>query len=675
MSGALHIGDDNQWVTLGSAPRLGFGTQGFTIEMWVRLDELKSNSIHLLGSTNFTYPDSFNLLIGSDGKPWVGHESNYLNARKPVTAGHWFHLAYRYDGSGDGPNGGQLLINGVIDVSSNFEMKGQVKADLFLGPGPLALGSVSGGFDITELRFWPGPRSDGKIREQMFSRWDSRDRGIAAYWPLDSENRFESPMQSGVVVPSTEFGFIEDDSVPVDLDRDAVTQGLLKGESSVTLDENRDLIGLDIFTAEVWVFGDQKPDELYNSPVLSQHGAPTGWELRAAAGMAEFLITINGEHLTVGWSADPTPGWFHVAGVYDKSQIRLVINGIVVSRLSVTGELAHYERPVTVGRNRNWPARAFQGALAEARIWKTARTDAQIWSQLFTRAGGNEPGLVAVLPLDDWPTGSVRDLVSETSHPVDNPLASVRRAPPLEAIADADPETNEPTETEQLENLRTERIELLRRVERAEILLGEMDELEELAEKGRQAQSEVQELRTQVAELQNAQPDEITSPDRELEPGETTLQSLINQTRAQIEAARVAVNQGGGVYRLRDVTMDLRVIPAAGGETVIIPDRKELVDLSGGELSHLRLDFSSTDIGQAEPVLVKVPDVSGYTQVLARRKLSEVGLLTEVMLEALSEDRKSQARRVVDQLPQAGTDVSPQSTVTIFVGRLATSST
>lgn len=51
-----------------------------------------------------------------------------------------------------------------------------------------------------------------------------------------------------------------------------------------------------------------------------------------------------------------------------------------------------------IGRSA-WPQDGyFQGQLAEVRVWKVARTEAELQRDLSRKPSGSEPGLVAYLP-------------------------------------------------------------------------------------------------------------------------------------------------------------------------------------------------------------------------------------------------------------------------------------
>ena len=91
--------------------------------------------------------------------------------------------------------------------------------------------------------------------------------------------------------------------------------------------------------------------------------------------------------------------WYHVAGVVDTQEgvIRVFINGVEVAR-SAFPKTAMWrsELPLRIGwaHEEDKQYASFTGEIDEIRIWKVARTPAQIRNAMFTPLRGDEPGLV-----------------------------------------------------------------------------------------------------------------------------------------------------------------------------------------------------------------------------------------------------------------------------------------
>ncbi len=124
------------------------------------------------------------------------------------------------------------------------------------------------------------------------------------------------------------------------------------------------------------------------------------------------------------------PGeWVHVAAVSGPSGMKLFANGVLVATHAGTNSFA------AVGNGRNYLGQAnthdyvgpdgfghgdalFRGQMSEIRLWKLARTEAQIQTNLFTRLTGTESGLAALYNFAD-PANPGRDA---TGHGYDGTL-------------------------------------------------------------------------------------------------------------------------------------------------------------------------------------------------------------------------------------------------------------
>jgi len=130
----------------------------------------------------------------------------------------------------------------------------------------------------------------------------------------------------------------------------------------------------------------------------------------------DWVIRLNGEGELYFWSEkggdDYQPQmpvalaenqWHHVAAVIDRPQrlLRLYLNGVlIIEELDMPNQSATTEAPIEVG------ALAYSGEYAkgyidEVRIWKVARTEAQIRETMLTRLRGDEPGLVGYWTFED----------------------------------------------------------------------------------------------------------------------------------------------------------------------------------------------------------------------------------------------------------------------------------
>ena len=111
-----------------------------------------------------------------------------------------------------------------------------------------------------------------------------------------------------------------------------------------------------------------------------------------------------------------TGQWCHITAVSGPGTMKLYFNGELVG----TKAVADSADAVLPNQMNNWlgrasqsegrPAARFRGAMAEVRVWGTARTPAQIQEQMFRRLSGSETGLLALWNFAD---GTARDVTGQ----------------------------------------------------------------------------------------------------------------------------------------------------------------------------------------------------------------------------------------------------------------------
>jgi len=139
----------------------------------------------------------------------------------------------------------------------------------------------------------------------------------------------------------------------------------------------------------------------------------------------------NGGRPAVGGTFGTTYGtvalaantWMHLAMTYDRTTLRLYVNGVRVSSLTSTGAIASSTNPLQIGGDRLY-GQFFQGMIDEVRVYNVALTQAQIQTDMNTPVGGTPP------PPDSTPPNvaitaptqgsNVTNLVSVSANASDN---------------------------------------------------------------------------------------------------------------------------------------------------------------------------------------------------------------------------------------------------------------
>ena len=96
--------------------------------------------------------------------------------------------------------------------------------------------------------------------------------------------------------------------------------------------------------------------------------------LCAAVPGPSFLVNTTGGVLSIAAHRDLTPGWHHLAGVYDGHSMKLFVDGALVGERSGSGSIQMNQVGVSIGRLGRGAAR-FRGSVDEVRISSIARSD------------------------------------------------------------------------------------------------------------------------------------------------------------------------------------------------------------------------------------------------------------------------------------------------------------
>jgi hypothetical protein len=86
--------------------------------------------------------------------------------------------------------------------------------------------------------------------------------------------------------------------------------------------------------------------------------------------------------------------WYHVAGVYDGTDLKVYVNGQLESSLNYSIPLTFTSNELKIGGGISNNTEYFPGDITEVRMWNIARSDAEISANYNKQLTGNEMGLI-----------------------------------------------------------------------------------------------------------------------------------------------------------------------------------------------------------------------------------------------------------------------------------------
>lgn len=171
---------------------------------------------------------------------------------------------------------------------------------------------------------------------------------------------------------------------------------------------------------------------------------------------------------------------------------------------------------------------------------------------------------------------------------------------------------------------------------------------------------ELARLNKEISTISEAQGADVSMPD------------LLSRLSDNLEEANTRLKKNNNEFKLNDVSIKIKALPGQNGNGLSFIKRDELEKVDANVLSEISIKYRPDNgANKAGNKNVAVPDVSGYTERLAHRKLREAGLKIEFEYESVIdvEGQPSRHGRVVAQSPQAHAQVDPGTRIWVTIGK------
>lgn len=431
-----------------------------TIETWVKLDDVTKGTIF---AQQHGFTDSFAVFtVGTDTTD-IGNTSTALDGKlffrpqnavgtpiestSTLTPGEWHHVAVTFNSSG-----ATLYINGVADATvtgTNFSVPADPNVNSPTGTQAARIGDMDGATQsldgqLSNFRIWSEVRTAEEIREGMSQSYDYDTGNLEIQYTFDDVTATEvrdSSFSSSLGVRSGNIDGTFNGNANFTENGNGQTNTLNFLDHAVRLDGNGDYVSLGMDTTPIsgtaartfmiWAKTDNNTDgmNLFNIDGNGGQGSQLNFGLNSwvdVGGGTGITLDIGSAAITYA-PAFPTGdnNWHHYALVIPAgatlAETQLYQDGILLEAISALYNDA--DGAVAINTNDNDAlsissagARAFSGDVAEASVWSTALTNAEIQQHMNSQLDGTEADLEGYWRGDTDANGDVIDYSINDNH-------------------------------------------------------------------------------------------------------------------------------------------------------------------------------------------------------------------------------------------------------------------
>lgn len=414
--GVMMFGTQNDYIDCGS---IDFARGDYSIETWFKTSATVEGDIFTATKTDH----GILLEIRADGtlrylhrQPLGSSGGVNIYSTNSYNDGKWHHLVAVKTGAST-----FLYVDGAEIGNASTPQNFTQPLDVVLGKISKTGSSRYYQGYLAEFRIWNIARSQADIQAAQNQQLSGQETGLVAYWRLDTIEAQKVHDLAGNH-DGTTYGtaVTEDFTFPLGNTFAETVQFssevmIFDGVNDYINVGNRSALSFseaNPYTIEAWI----NPEDTGNRMFIVSK-----WNQGHRG--AYKLSLLNNQKLQIGHNVSPwsvtssgaveTGKFNHIAVTYDGSVIRIYINGQPSGAGNLGGSTDNVTN-VLIGadHDNNNPSNFFKGKMSEVRIWKKARSQAEIEQDMNQRLTGNEANLVGYWRLDDLTGNTVTDLAS-----------------------------------------------------------------------------------------------------------------------------------------------------------------------------------------------------------------------------------------------------------------------
>lgn len=263
---------------------------------------------------------------------------------------------------------------------------------------------------LDEVQIWNTAFSPAQIQANMLQRAAGTEAGLVGYWRFDEgfgTQAVNVTGRTGHATLNNGAAWSANGALALAPAMPALSFDGTNG--AVDLGTNPALALGSNFTEEAWIFMPTNMDSAFHgllghSPGGNPQRAPSLWVTSRTALHGGFGTGSQWLNWTTTTNVLTLGAWNHVAAAYNGAAYQVYVNGQAVLTTNLIG--TPIATPVRyIGRVENF----FPGVMDEVRLWNTARTPAQIQSNMQQRVSGTEANLAGYWRMDEGAGAGVAD--------------------------------------------------------------------------------------------------------------------------------------------------------------------------------------------------------------------------------------------------------------------------